>query len=93
MFTYSIDGDEPRLNESYATADEAMAHATDDFIESCEEMQLENKEIVDAVVTIYVYQEDFWGHGLNPFYLYEEDISYEHYHGDKAEHFSQGDYI
>lgn len=88
VYEYSIEGYELSDGE-YGSIDEAVNAAHEDWAEQCLEGSPRNGEVFLGTLEIYEKTE----YGIVEVPVLEDVVEYEHYHGDYAEHFHQGDYI
>jgi len=83
---YDLEGE--RSDGEYDTREEAENAANEKWHESAGANATENGQVWEDTAIVYGLDEN-----KEVVEKHDFEVEYEHYHGDHAEHFHQGDYI
>lgn len=90
FWTFERDGE--IYDAEYATKQEAQNDADEAYAEECQEESPRNGETFEEEIYLIYFTYDDDGERVID-QREKSCVSYEHYHGDRAEHFRQSDYI
>jgi len=91
LWTYEMDGEV--YDGDFYTRQGAQRHAERDFAEKCQDQSPANGEVFEADGFVLIQFSNKDDGDCTEWERIEGVLEYEHYHGDHAEHFHQGDYI